>query len=93
MLVLSRGIGQAVVIDRRIEVTVLVIAPKYIEVSVAELGGAVIETLTLDEECRTPVTEDVRISFIRAGNAKCRIGLEYPKHVLIERKEFMDDQI
>lgn len=87
MLVLSRRVGEAIVIDRQIDMTLLLIAPEFAEFSIGDRRTSSVHTITVDKIDKALIQRDVFAILVNVENDKVRIGLEYPLHICIERKE------
>jgi len=87
MLVLSRKLGNGVVIDNRFVVTVAVLAHEFVELSLSDPNGTVAGTVTLGKTGLTPIMDRVRAVFIRTEGDKARLGFDGPPGCRIDRSE------
>jgi sRNA-binding carbon storage regulator CsrA len=87
MLLLSRTAGQAVVIED-VELTVVRIAPEYIELCLRKMTGGKATVLTVPHNRRVEICYDVQLVFVTTDGVKARIGFEAPENIHIARKEF-----
>lgn len=89
MLVLSREIGQAIVIDD-VVITVVRVTPEYAEITLQKVTGGkkVIATLPLNEY--VDACYNTQIVFITSRGNKARFGVEAPADLPIYRYEVWD---
>lgn len=86
MLILSREIGQAIVIDD-VVVTVIRVGGRSAEVSLQKLTGGkrVVATLLRDEP--VDACYNTRLLFIESRGPKVRLGIDAPDGIEIRRQE------
>lgn len=87
MLVLSRKIGESVVIDDLIVLTVAIIGEGFIDLGMAEVGGAQLGTISLDHHGLRPIVDGVKGVMVRIEGDRVRIGFDYREGVSIVRPE------
>jgi sRNA-binding carbon storage regulator CsrA len=87
MLLLSRTAGQAVVIED-VELTVVRVAPEYIEICLRKLTGGKAAVLTVPHNRGVEICYDVQLVFVATDGVLARIGFEAAENIRIARKEF-----
>ena len=89
MLVLSRKLGEAIVIDNHVIATLAVLANDFVEFSLCDINGTCSSSiLTVGKRELTPIVADVRVVFVRKDANKARLGFKYPPEIQIDRREF-----
>jgi hypothetical protein len=88
MLVLSRRLGESVVIDDEAIATVAVIGRDFIELSLTRLDGSVLGIATIGTKDLTPVYAGVRGVVVRTETDRARLGFEGHPGSRIDRREF-----
>src|SRR5262249_46044553 len=93
MLVLSRAIGQALVIDDQIVVTLESFSNVAAELSIRNTRGVPLGQQVLRMKERAMLPRDVEVVFFQTGPDRIRLGLTYEgANERIARKEFWDEQ-
>lgn len=90
MLVLSRSVGESIIIDGTITATVAVIGADFVDIGLLEVGGARLRCVTLDTRKLRPVVDGVTgimIERIEAG--RIRLGFEVRRGVSVRRSEIV----
>ena len=88
MLVLSRSLGESVVIDGRTVATLAVIGSRSVDVALENLAGEHMGHVTLTTDGLEHVARGVRGLAVQITPARVRLGLEIPAGVNVERYEF-----
>jgi sRNA-binding carbon storage regulator CsrA len=87
MLVLSRRLGESVVIDDEAIATVAVIGREFVELSLTRLDGSLLGTSTIGLKKSSPVFAGVRGVVARFENEKVRFGFDGPEGSRVDRGE------
>src|SRR5437879_8012911 len=88
MLIVSRAIGEAVVIADRTVATVAVVGREFVALAIANGRGVPQGTVTLDACELSPVAHGVRALVVEMVNpSRVRLGLEIPDGIQVERAE------
>lgn len=90
MLVLSREIGESLVIED-VALTLVTVGGRYAEVSLVKLAGGKTIVVALPYGEYVDICYDARVVLIRAEGTKARLGFEAPEGVLIRRRELIDE--
>jgi sRNA-binding carbon storage regulator CsrA len=91
MLVLSRRIGDSIVIDDLIRATVITIGDEFVDLGLAQLDCTELGHISLDIYGMRPVVHGVNgIMIERMADNRVRLGLEYSEGVTIARSEYAD---
>lgn len=88
MLILSRRVGESIIVDGTIKATVAVIGADFVDLGLSEVGGARLRCVTLDTRELRPVIDGVTgimIKKIEAG--RVRLGFEVRRGVSIGRPD------
>jgi len=88
MLVLSRRLGESVVINDRLVLTVALLTDDHVELSLINVTGSLVGTFTTRVNDRISLPEDVQIIVIRLEDDKVRIGFDGPADSRFHRGEF-----
>ena len=89
MLLLSRQLGEAIVIDNHVIATLAVLANDFVEFSLSDINGANSSSIvTVGKKELTAIVAGVRAVFVRKDAHKARLGFEYPPEIRIDRREF-----
>ena len=91
MFVLSREVGQSVVIED-VAVTLVRIGEAYVEVSLVKMAGGKSLVVTLPYQQPKDICYNVQVVFVAVTGMKARLGFEAPPEVAITRREFWDAQ-
>ncbi len=86
MLVLSRQLGQSIVLDNEVVVTVAVLGREFVELSLSDSTGKITGIVTVGKEPAL-VAPEIRAHFIRSEGEKVRLGFEGPPGCRIDRSE------
>lgn len=86
MLVLSRKLGESVIFDSAIVATVAVIAPEFVELSLTNISGDTLGSVTLGKDHLSHIAHGVRAILIKTDLSKIRLGFEYPIGVVVTRQ-------
>ncbi|HUG18843.1 MAG TPA: hypothetical protein VMM56_07675 [Planctomycetaceae bacterium] len=89
MLVLSREIGQSIVIED-VLLTLLRIDEEYVEFSLTKLTGGKPKIVTLPHREQIEICYEVQVALIQIKGSRARFGFEYPPEVEITRHEFLE---
>ena len=87
MLILSRKLGESVMIDNEVVVTVAVLAREFVELSLSNSEGTVSGIVTIGKKGLTLVAHGVRAVFIQNEGEKVRLGFDGPPGCRIDRSE------
>jgi sRNA-binding carbon storage regulator CsrA len=87
MLVLSRNLGESIVIDNEVVVTVAVVGREFVELSISHSTGTVSDIVTVGNKEPMLVAHGVRARFIRSEGEKVRLGFDGPSGCRIDRSE------
>ena len=87
MLVLTREVGQSIIINESTIITVTINVPGFAELFQLDTisGQRRIVTLALGEQLW--ILTEVAVVLIRQPENKVRLGFEYPRHISIRRGE------
>jgi sRNA-binding carbon storage regulator CsrA len=85
MLILSRRLGESLVIDGQIVVRIAVIGANFVDIGLSQVDGIPIGVVTLVQNTSTPIAQGVRGVVIELRGGRVRMGLEYPEGVAITR--------
>ena len=88
MLVLSRKLGEGIVIDNHVIATLAVLANDFVEFSLSDIDGTYSSIVTVGKNKLTSVVAGVRAVFVRKEGEKARLGFEHPPEIRIDRREF-----
>ena len=91
MLVLSREIGESVVIED-VALTVIRTSDEYVEVSLAKISGGRSTIVTLPQHEYVEIGYEVQIVFIATKDSKVRLGFEAPPETRICRQEILESR-
>lgn len=92
MLVLSRQIGQSIVIDDQVVVTVERFTSDDLELSIQNVRGVPLGRVSLSRESTAALPRDVSVVMIQAGWDRVRMGFSYAdQRTHICRKENWHD--
>ncbi len=91
VLVLSREIGQAVLIED-VVVTLVAATAEYAEVSLQKLSGGKTVIATLPKQQCVDACYDTQLVYIEGKGKKVRLGIEAAADLFIQRKEVWDVQ-
>jgi sRNA-binding carbon storage regulator CsrA len=86
MLVLSRQIGESVIIDNEVVVTVAVLGREFVELSRSDSTGKTAGIVTVGKEPAI-LARDVLVYFIQSNGEKARLGFKGPPGCRIDRSE------
>ena len=89
MLVLSRALGESIIVSDRFQATVAVIGTDYVDLGVIELNGDRRGVVTLNEHELRPIVGGVRGILIRHKQDGVRLGFEFEDGVTIQRAELI----
>jgi sRNA-binding carbon storage regulator CsrA len=89
MLVQSREIGQAIVIED-VLVTLITVAPHYAEVALQKLSGGKSLVVTLPHNESVDACYDTKLVYIQSFGQKARLGIDVPPGIRVHRKEVWD---
>jgi len=87
MLVLKRKVGEAIVIDRNIVATVVIIGDDFVELGLSNLSGGQLGTIVLLKTEYTHIAHGV-YGIVVQLRPNVRLGFECPKTITLERQEF-----
>ncbi len=82
MLILTRKLGESVVIGDDIKITVLSIGKNQIMLDVNDSGFV---TINLQESIT--IRDDIRITAVKIDKTQVKLGIEAPKDVTVNREE------
>ncbi len=89
MLVLTRKLGESVIIGDDIIVTVLTIDKKQVKLSVNDSEGV---TINLQESIS--IRDGITVKLVKTDKTQVKLGIEAPKDVTINREEvYKKDQV
>ena len=91
VLVLSRELGDAIVIDDNIVATVAVIGREFVDLTMSTVSGRTLETISLSKNRSTYIARGVYEIFIKHLEQKVRLGFENPEDLHIARFEFWNE--
>lgn len=84
MLVVSREVGESLVVVGRMLLTVAVAGRHFVDLSLSDLCGRQLRVVTLPKSATVPVAHGIRGVFIEAVGSRVRLGFEYPGGVSIK---------
>jgi sRNA-binding carbon storage regulator CsrA len=90
MLVLSRKMGDCIVIGDEFVVTVAFLAPEHAELSLTRLDGSFVRSASVRCNEWFEVDDQIRVAVVRVENEKARIGIDAPSDNSVHRGEFWD---
>ena len=95
MLILTRRVGESIVIDGRVLVTVVVIGADFVDLSIADRCERSTRIVTLADRKPSEIAGGVRGTFvcIADSNEEVRLGFDIPPGVTVEREEFLDELV
>jgi sRNA-binding carbon storage regulator CsrA len=88
MLVLSRRLGESLVINDQLVLTVAFLANESVELSLISVGGSLLGTFTARKNEKLPLTDDIEVVVVRFEGDKVRLGVEGPLGSMFHRGEF-----
>jgi sRNA-binding carbon storage regulator CsrA len=88
MLVLSRRLGESLVINGRRVLTVALLADSYVELSLIDVAGSLLGTFTAPVNEKIQITDDIEVIAIRLEGDKVRLGVVGPPESTFHRGEF-----
>lgn len=86
MLVLTRRIGEKIIVDESILVDLVSIEKGYATLTV-EYGNGKLKTALLSLEDAFEVIPDVYMSVVGISRGQARVGFDAPKSIKIDREE------
>ncbi len=89
MPLLTREIGQSVVFDESIALTVAVVGSDFVDIQISEFEGRK-RLVTLVPQERVQITVDLLIVFISRQGDKVWLGFDFPKQTQVRRT--VDDE-
>jgi sRNA-binding carbon storage regulator CsrA len=88
MLVLSRKVGESIIIDSKFTATVAVVGADFVDLGLSEVGGTRLGYVTLNTHKLAQVIRGVRgIMVERIEEGRVSLGFESPSEVWIGRSE------
>jgi sRNA-binding carbon storage regulator CsrA len=87
MLVLSRTLGQSVVIDDQITATIAVIGAKTVDVLLTNADGSRIGIVTLNPQERVQIAPDAHAILLRIEAGRIRLAIDHPTDVRVSRRD------
>jgi len=88
MLVLSRRLGESLVINDQLVLTVAFLAEDYAELSLINFSGSLLGTFTARVNEKLRLTDDIEVVAVRFEGGKVRLGVEGPADCTFDRGEF-----
>ncbi|MGE5194499.1 MAG: carbon storage regulator [Deltaproteobacteria bacterium] len=88
MLVLSRKIGDCIVIGDGFVVTVAFLAEDHAELSLTRLDGSFVRSATVRCNEWFQVDDQIRVVVVQIEKEKARIGIDAPSDNRVHRGEF-----
>jgi sRNA-binding carbon storage regulator CsrA len=88
MLVLSRKMGDCLVIGDEFVVTVAFLAEDYAELSLTRLDGSFVRCATVRCNEWFEVYNQIRVVVVQIGKENARIGIDAPSDNRVHRGEF-----
>ncbi len=86
MFVLSRRIGESVVLDNAVVATIAVVGADFVDLSLAKIDGTRIGNATLDVQQLRPVVQGVAGVMVKRLEAnKVRLGFELEEGIAVAR--------
>lgn len=90
MLVLTRKLGESIIIGDDIKVTVLNISDDQIYLDV----NIILESLTIHLQESISIKDDIKITVVKIDKTQVKLGIDAPKNVIINREEvYKKDQV
>ena len=90
MLVLSRTLGQSVVIDGSTVATLAVIGHRFVALALEKLSGENLGYVTLTADGSAHVAHGVHGLAVQITPVRVRLGFEGPAGINVERYEFFE---
>lgn len=88
MLVLSRQVGESIVIGDSIVITLAVAGSAFAEFSVVDSNTAARKVVTVDAQHRVSIADEVTVVFVGPKKPNgVRMGIERPQHIEVQRVE------
>jgi sRNA-binding carbon storage regulator CsrA len=88
MLVLSRRLGESVVVNDRLVLTVAFLADDYAELSLINIDGTFVGSFNVHRDEWIRLTDDVQVIVVQFEGEKLRLGIDGAPHDRIHRGEF-----
>ena len=89
MLVLTRRLGESLIIGDDIKVTVLTIDKKQVKLSVNDSEG-----ITLDLQETITIKDGITVKLVKTDKTQVKLGIDAPADVTINREEvYKKDQV
>jgi sRNA-binding carbon storage regulator CsrA len=88
LLIVSREIGQSLVIAEHVLLTVAVLGQDFVDLGLTDLSGRPLGVVTVAKGSSTNVIHGVRGTFIGMRGTRAQLGFEHPANVNITRLEF-----
>jgi sRNA-binding carbon storage regulator CsrA len=88
MLVLSRRLGESLVINDQLVLTVALLTDDYVELSLINVGGTFLGSFTARTNQPIRVTDDIQIVAVRIEGERVRLGIEGTPGSTFHRGEF-----
>ena len=83
MLVLTRKLGESIIIGDNINVTVLNISDDQIYLDV----NIISESLTIHLQETISITDDIKITVVKIDKGQVKLGIKAPEDVTVNREE------
>ena len=87
MLLISREVGESLVLAESTVVTVAVVGDDFVDLGLSDLSGRRLGVVTLRKETKTLLVHGVQGIFIKAVGQRVRLGFEYPPGISLRRPE------
>lgn len=87
MLVLSRTLNQSIMIGESVEIYVVGVSPKSVDLVVFGLPGKRFQQIPLQVHEVANISQDISLTLIHTRDGKARLGIEGPRHLPIHRGE------
>ncbi len=89
MLVLTRRLGESLLIGGDIKVTALTIDKKQVKLSVNDSEG-----ITLDLQETTTIRDGITVKLVKTDKSQVKLGINAPESMSINREEvYKNDQV
>jgi carbon storage regulator CsrA len=88
MLVLSRRLGESLVVNDQLVLTIALLAEDYVELSLINATGSFLVSFTARADESVSLTDAIQVTVIQFEGEKVRLGVEGPRDSRIDRGEF-----
>jgi sRNA-binding carbon storage regulator CsrA len=88
MLVLSRRLGECIVIDDDLVVTVGFLGEDHVELSVTRLDGSFLRSVVAQQNESVTIVDGLEIVAVAIKEDRVRLGIQTPPDTRVERRTF-----